>query len=308
MEYSVIVPVYNEEEVIDECYTQLTRVLSETGGEYEIIFVNDGSRDATAEIVASLCRSDSRIKLVSFSRNFGQQAAITAGIDYVSGNAAVVIDCDLQDPPAVIHDMIKLWKDGYDVVYGKRISRDGEGSFKKLTSKIFYRVMKALTNVEIPVDTGEFRLMDRKVVEAVRKLREKNRFMRGIMSWVGFRQTAVQFEREKRFAGETKFPFRKMVKLALDGITSFSYIPLKLATAIGFLISIISFVYILVVIYQRLFTNTTVAGWASTVAIILFSQGIILMILGLMGEYIGRIYDELKNRPIYVVDETIGFN
>ena len=304
---SVIVPVYNEEEVIAESYKRLKAAVAAIGESYELIFINDGSRDKTPQMLAEICEQDDCVRFINFSRNFGHQPAITAGMDYAQGDAIVVIDADLQDPPEVIGDMAAKWREGYDVVYGKRLKREGETAFKKLTAKMYYRLLKNVTSVDIPVDTGDFRLIDRKVCDAMKSLGERNRYVRGLVSWVGFKQTAVEYVREKRFAGETKYPFKKMLKLAMDGIMSFSYKPLKLASGIGFAMSLISFVYLIVVICQRLFTNTTVEGWASTTAILVFTQGIVLMMLGIIGEYMGRIFDEIKGRPIYIVREVIGF-
>jgi len=305
---SVVVPVYNEEEVIQESYKRLTAAISAIGETYELIFINDGSRDKTPALLAALCETDSHVRFLNFSRNFGHQSAITAGMDYALGDAVVVIDADLQDPPEVIGDMVKKWREGYDVVYGKRLKREGETAFKKLTAKIYYRLLTSLTSVDMPVDTGDFRLIDRKVCDAMKSLSERNRYVRGLVSWVGFRQTSVEYVREKRFAGETKYPLKKMIKLAMDGIMSFSYKPLKLATSIGVLLSGCSFIYLIVIILQRIFTQTTVTGWASTMAILLFTQGIVLMMLGIIGEYLGRIFDEIKGRPIYIVKEAIGFS
>ncbi|HOQ76539.1 MAG TPA: glycosyltransferase family 2 protein [Thermoclostridium sp.] len=299
---SVIVPMYNEEEVIHETYRRLTRVMKDFGEGYEIIMINDGSRDKTGEIISQLCKQDSNVKMIDFARNFGHQTAITAGMDYAAGDCMVIIDGDLQDPPELIPEMIRIWREGYDVVYGKRISRKGETFFKKFTAKCFYRILKALTDVDIPVDTGDFRLIDRKVCEALKQLPERNRYVRGLMSWVGFKQKALEFERAERFAGETKYPLKKMIKLASDGIISFSYKPLKLATYIGSAISIISFLYLIVVIIQRIFwPHSTQSGWASLIAVSLFFNGIILLMLGIIGEYIGRIYDEAKGRPLYII-------
>lgn len=306
--YSIVVPVYNEELVVRESYKRLKEVMDSTGEPYELIFVNDGSRDQTEQLVSELCDADANVRLLSFSRNFGHQTAITAGMDAASGQAIVVIDADLQDPPEVILEMIAKWKEGYDVVYGQRISREGETWFKKLTAKAFYRILKSLTSVDIPVDTGDFRLIDRKVCDVLSSLTEKNRYVRGLVSWVGFRQTAVRFHRKERFAGETKYPLKKMLKFAMDGITTFSYKPLKLTTYVGFLVSFCSFIYLLVVICLKLFTDRTVSGWASTLSVSLLFNGVILMMLGIIGEYIGRIYDETKNRPLYVIRERKGFN
>ncbi|MCR3760857.1 glycosyltransferase family 2 protein [Clostridium felsineum] len=307
IQYSIVVPLYNEELVVKETYKRLKSVMDSTGENYEIIFVNDGSRDKTAVITKEICDRDKKIKFISFSRNFGHQLAITAGMDNSSGNAVVVIDADLQDPPEVILKMIEKWKEGYEVVYGQRAKRKGETFFKKLTARIFYRMLNSMTDIDIPVDTGDFRLIDRKVCDALKTVPERNRYVRGLISWLGFKQIGVQFIREERFAGETKYPLKKMVEFATDAITSFSYKPLKLAMYSGSIISIISFVYLIFVIIQKLFTNGIVAGWTSLVALMLFFNGVILMILGIMGEYIGRIYDEAKGRPLYIIGEKKGF-
>jgi polyisoprenyl-phosphate glycosyltransferase len=306
--FSIVVPAYNEELVIAESYKRLTEALSGLNNDYELIFINDGSRDKTAPMIYELWQKDRRVKLISLSRNFGHQPAITAGMDYARGQAIVIIDADLQDPPRVILEMIEKWREGYQVVYGKRRKRKGETWFKKVTAKIFYRTLRSLTNIDIPVDTGDFRLIDRKVCDAMKSLPERNRYVRGLVSWVGFKQTAVEYDREERFAGETKYPLKKMIKFAKDGITSFSYKPLKLATTIGFFISLLSFLYILIVIYQKVFLGTTPIGWASIIAIVSFFQGLVLIMLGVIGEYIGRIYDEVKGRPIYVINEAVGFD
>ena len=304
---SVVVPVYNEEEVLAESYRRLTAAIAAIGEPYELIFINDGSRDKTPAILSALCESDSHVRVLDFSRNFGHQPAITAGMDYAQGNAIVVIDADLQDPPEVIAKMFAKWREGFDVVYGKRLKRDGESLFKKLSAKIYYRLLYSMTSVEMPVDTGDFRLIDRKVCDAMKSLGERNRYVRGLVSWVGFKQTAVEFNREKRFAGETKYPLKRMIKLAMDGIMSFSYKPLKFASGIGVTMSLFSFIYLIVIICQKLFTATTVQGWASTTAILVFTQGIVLMMLGIIGEYMGRIFDEIKGRPIYIVREAMGY-
>ncbi|WP_042171353.1 glycosyltransferase family 2 protein [Paenibacillus gorillae] len=306
--YSIIVPMFNEEEVIGHTYLQLKAVMDGYGESYELIFVNDGSRDRTVEIVDGICRNDRNVRLINFSRNFGHQIAITAGMDYAQGEAIIIIDADLQDPPEVMLEMIEKWKEGFEVVYGKRLKRKGETIFKKITAMMFYRTMRSMTNFDIPMDTGDFRLIDRKVCDVLRGLKEKNRFVRGLVSWVGFRQTSVEYVREERFAGETKYPLKKMISFALDGITSFSYKPLKIATYIGFFLSVSSFLYLMVVVYQKLFTSYNQVGWTSIVAINLLFNGIILMLLGLIGEYIGRIYDESKNRPLYIVREAHGFD
>ena len=306
--YSVVVPAYNEQEVIDATYERLTKVMKAMGETYELVFVNDGSKDQTAHMIAGFCDNDPSVRLINFTRNFGHMAAISAGMEHARGQAVFVIDADLQDPPELFPEMAAKWKEGYHVVYGKRVKRKGESIFKKLSAKLFYRFIRSMTSVDLPPDTGEFRLIDRQVCDVVNKLPEKNRYIRGLVSWVGFKQIPVEYEREKRFAGVTKYPLRKMLTFAMDAITSFSYKPLKLATMIGFIISVISFLYILYVIYQVFFTDRTVDGWASTIAAILFTQGIVLMILGLMGEYIGRIYTEIQNRPNYIIQEIIEKN
>jgi len=303
--YSVVIPAYNEQEVIKATYDRLTKVMTDMGESYELIFINDGSKDTTAELIAGFCKNDSSVRLINFTRNFGHMSAISAGMENARGQAIFVIDADLQDPPEVFPEMAAKWKEGYHVVYGKRTKRKGESVFKKLTAKIFYRFLRRMTSVDLPPDTGEFRLIDRKVCDAVNSLPEKSRYIRGLVSWVGFKQIPVEYVREERFAGVTKYPFRKMLTFAMDAVTSFSHKPLKLATMMGLSISFFSFLYILYVIYQRYFTDRTVDGWASTIAAILFTQGIVLMILGLMGEYIGRIYKELQNRPNYIIQEII---
>ena len=308
MKYSVIVPLYNEEEVLAESFKRLSAVMDSTNEEYELIFVNDGSRDKTEQLASELALSHPEVRLISFSRNFGNQVAITAGMDAASGEAVIVIDADLQDPPEVILQMIEKWKEGYEVVYGQRLKRHGETFFKKFTAKLFYRFLRSMTSVDIPVDTGDFRLIDRKVCDAMCSLTERNRYVRGLVSWVGFRQCAVTYVRDERFAGVTKYPLKKMIKFACDGITSFSYKPLKLATYAGFIMSIIGFIYLFVVIIKRLGGINYEVGWASIVAIQLFFSGITLLILGIIGEYVGRIYDECKNRPLYIVRSRVGFD
>ncbi|KNH21394.1 glycosyltransferase [Priestia megaterium] len=303
VKYSIVVPVYNEEEVIHETYRRLTEVMRSTKEAYELLFVNDGSRDRTAEILKEYSEQDPAVVLLDFARNFGHQIAITAGMDYARGEAVVVIDADLQDPPELILEMIEKWKQGFDVVYAKRTKRKGETYFKKQTAAMFYRFLRAMTDIDIPLDTGDFRLLDRKVCNQMNSIQEKNRFVRGLVSWVGFKQTAVEYERDERLAGESKYPLKKMLKLSMDGITSFSYKPLKLASYAGVTLSGIGFIYLLVVLYLKLFTDSTITGWSSLIVIQLFFSGIILIILGMIGEYIGRIYDETKNRPLYIVRE-----
>jgi len=305
---SVIVPVYNEELVIDRMYKRLTEVLSGRDFRYEIILVNDGSRDRTIDLAREICEKDPNVKLISFSRNFGHQIAVTAGMDRAKGNMIALIDADLQDPPEVLLEMVEKWKEGYQVVYGTRARRKGESFIKLITASLFYRILRRLTSVDIPLDTGDFRLMDAKVVASLRKMQERNRFVRGMVSWVGFKQGKVEYVREPRFAGETKYPFRKMMKFALDGIFSFSHIPLKLASSLGFFCAILSFALIGYALYSKYFLpDRTIPGWTSVFIAIVFIGGIQLISIGILGEYIGRIYEEAKDRPLYIVDEDINF-
>ncbi|GIP27482.1 putative glycosyltransferase YkcC [Paenibacillus sp. J23TS9] len=299
--YSVVIPVYNEEEVIQETYWRLKNVMDSTGESYELLFVNDGSRDRTAELILGIGEKDPSVTLIQFSRNFGHQVAITAGMDYAKGEAVIVIDADLQDPPELMLEMIAKWKEGYDVVYAKRSERKGESLFKRQTASIFYRVLKRMTEIDIPLDTGDFRLLDRKVCDEMRRLPEKNRYVRGLVSWVGFRQTAVEYVRDERYAGESKYPLKKMLKLSMDGMTSFSSKPLKAAGIMGILIAAAGFIYLLVVLIEKWFTDVTVPGWSSLIALQILFSGCILMFLGVIGEYLGRIYDEVKQRPLYIV-------
>lgn len=302
--YSVVIPVYNEEEVIHETYWRLKNVMDSTGESYELLFVNDGSRDRTAELILGIGEKDPSVTLIQFSRNFGHQVAITAGMDYAKGEAVIVIDADLQDPPELMLEMIAKWKEGYDVVYAKRSERKGESLFKRQTASIFYRVLKRMTEIDIPLDTGDFRLLDRKVCDEMKRLPEKNRYVRGLVSWVGFRQTAVEYVRDERYAGESKYPLKKMLKLSMDGITSFSSKPLKAAGIMGILIAAAGFIYLLVVLIEKWFTDVTVPGWSSLIALQILFSGCILMFLGVIGEYLGRIYDEVKQRPLYIVSSV----
>lgn len=310
--FSIVAPVYNEEVILPELYRRVTAVMQEAGEPYELILVNDGSRDRSLEIMRELHAQDPRVKIINFSRNFGHQVAITAGADYAQGDAIVIIDSDLQDPPEVILDLIGQWRQGYEVVYAVRAEREGETWFKEFTASVFYRLIAGITNVDIPLDTGDFRLMDRHVVDALKQMREQHRFMRGLSSWVGFKQTGVEYVRRQRYAGETKYPFRKMLKFAVDGITSFSYLPLQLATYFGFFIAALSLVGIIVTILLRLFmhgdNNTALYGQATTLVAVLFLGGVQLIFLGIIGEYLGRIYDEVKGRPLYIVSEALGFD
>lgn len=304
---SVIVPIYNEEQVIPELYRRLTRVMDDIGEPWEMVCINDGSQDRSAQLLLELHLADPRIKLVNFSRNFGHQIAITAGMDYVQGEAVVIIDADLQDPPELISQMVEKWRAGYEVVYAVRAERRGESFFKLWTARLFYRLLRRITEVDIPLDAGDFRLMDRKVVLSMRQLRESHRFMRGLSSWVGFRQIGVEYERAERYAGETKYPLRKMVRLTIDAITSFSYLPLRLGTYFGFFLALLSLLGILVTIALRLSGNNAFYGQATTLVSVLFLGGIQLIFLGVLGEYLGRIYDEVKERPLYIVSQAHGF-
>lgn len=299
--YTIIVPVYNEEAVIQETYRRLTRVMESINEPYELLFVNDGSRDQTGAIISAFASADERIRLLDFSRNFGHQIAITAGMDHARGDAIVIIDGDLQDPPELIPQMIKKWREGYEVVYAQRTERKGETLFKKWTASLFYRLLGSMSEVKIPVDTGDFRLIDRKVCDALTNIREKNRFVRGLVSWVGFRQTAIEYVREERYAGETKYPLRKMLRFSMDGITAFSYKPLRMATYLGFMVSSASFVYLVISLGQKFFTTSTSAGMSALIACLMLLNGVMLIFFGILGEYIGRIYDESKNRPLYIL-------
>lgn len=278
------------------------------GDPWELVLINDGSRDGSAEALDALYeRNPEHVRVVHFARNFGHQIAVTAGMDAAAGQAVVLIDADLQDPPEVIPELIAKWREGYEVVYAVRAQREGESWFKLMTAKVFYRVLYNITDVSIPVDTGDFRLMDRKVVDAVKSMPEHTRFIRGMVSWVGFKQTGVEYARAQRHTGETKYPFKKMLRFAWDGITGFSYFPLQLATYLGFLIAGLSLLGILVVIYLRAFTEVEpLEGQATTLVTVLFLGGVQLISLGIIGEYLGRIYNEVKQRPLYIVRSTKG--
>jgi glycosyltransferase involved in cell wall biosynthesis len=279
-------------------------VMNALDGPTELVFVFDGSRDRSPEIGHELRALDSRIKIISFSRNFGNQVAISAGIDYAEGDAVVIIDADLQDPPEVIHELVAKWKDGFAVVYAQREKRKGETFFKLATAWVFYRLIRRLASIDLPPDTGDFRLIDRKVVLAMRQMREHYRFMRGLSVWVGFKQTGIKYVRQERYAGTTQYPLRKMVKLATDAITGFSYAPLQLATTIGFWVSVLALLAIPIVAVLRLAGNDSFHGQATTLISVLFLGGVQLIFLGIIGEYLGRIYDEVKNRPLYITTEA----
>jgi len=305
-ELSVVVPAFNEEENVDAMYRRVITALAERVDGIELVYVDDGSTDATWERIVQLAREDERVRGVRFARNFGHQAALTAGVDAARGQAVVIIDGDLQDPPEVIPEMVSRWREGYEVVFGQREAREGETRFKLLTAAVFYRLLGRITNVPIPRDTGDFRLMGPRAVAAFRALPERNRFIRGLVSWIGFSQTAVQYRRQARTSGDTKFPVKKMVRFALDGITSFSFLPLRLATLLGFLVSLFAFLYIAIVLVLK-FTGVSWSGYTSLMASILFLGGVQLLVIGIMGEYLARIFDEVKQRPLYVVgDSTDG--
>jgi polyisoprenyl-phosphate glycosyltransferase len=305
---SVIAPVYNEAELLAAFCAEMRRVLEEIGEPWEVILVNDGSRDRSLEIMREQHALDPRIKTVSFSRNFGGQMAITAGLDHARGDAVVVIDADLQDPPEVVKDLMARWREGYQVIYAQRVSRAGETFFKRVTASVYYRLIRTIANVDIPLDTGEFRLLDRKAADALRSVREQHRYLRGLSSWIGFRTIAVPYQRAARTAGETKYTLSKMVRLAVDGITNFSYLPLQLATYLGFMVAGLSLVGVLVAILLRLVMGHELTGQATTLVSVLFLGGVQLIFLGILGEYLGRIYDEVKRRPLYIVDEALGFD
>lgn len=305
--FSIIVPIWNEEQVIPELYKRVVNIMDSTGQRWELVCVNDGSRDRSLAMLLELNAKDPRVKVIDFSKNFGHQVAISAGADFAEGDAVIVMDADLQDPPDVVLRMIEQWRAGYEVVYAVRAKREGETWFKLITAKAFYRLLRGVANIDIPVDAGDFRLMDRRVVLAMRRLREKHRFMRGLSSWVGFKQIGVEYERAERFAGETKYPLRKMIRLAINAITSFSYLPLQLATYVGFALAFLSLIGIILTIILRLSGSDAFHGQATTLVSVLFLGGIQLIFLGIIGEYLGRIYDEVKGRPLYIVSHAYGF-
>ena len=301
--FTVVAPIFNEVENIPELYQRMRDVMGRTGETWELILVDDGSTDGSTALMRKLAENDPHVRPVIFARNFGHQIAVTAGVDYSRGDAVIIIDADLQDPPEVILELIAKWREGYEVVYAVREERQGESWFKRTTASLFYRLIYRITDVKIPLDTGDFRLMDKKVVAVMQQMREKHRFLRGMSAWVGFKQIGVPYKRQPRFAGETKYPFKKMFKLALNAITSFSYFPLQVATFIGFIAAGLSVLAIPIVAILRLITGTALLGQATTLIIVLFLGGIQLISLGIIGEYIGRIYDEAKNRPLYIVAE-----
>ena len=301
---SVIVPVYNEEGNIHLLFNRLRSVVDQLNVDTEYVFVNDGSSDSSISLIKELASKNPSIRYIDFSRNFGHQIAVTAGLDHCTGKAIVIIDADLQDPPELIAELYKKWQEGFEVVYAKRRTRDGENFLKKLTAKLFYRALKRITSISIPVDTGDFRLIDRKIVNVLKEMPEQQKFLRGQISWIGFRQTFVEYNRNSRNAGKTGYTYKKMIRFALDGITSFSNFPLKFATMAGFVVSGISFFIILYALYERFITKNYVAGWASLMLSILFLGGIQLISIGIIGEYISRLSANIRNRPLYIVNET----
>ncbi|MCL2290807.1 MAG: glycosyltransferase family 2 protein [Bacteroidetes bacterium] len=306
---SVIVPCYNEEQVISETYKQLSEQISVIGKPYEIIFINDGSKDATIDILKKIAETDNRVKIINFSRNFGHQCAVSAGLKYCTGEIAAIIDADLQDPPAVILEMVKIMEtEQANVVYGVRKNRAGESKFKLLTARWFYRTLNAMSEVKFPLDTGDFRIVDRKIINQFNELKEKNKYIRGLISWMGFKQVPCYYDRDKRFAGETKYPLRKMIKFALTGLFYFSKKPLQLATSLGTFCIGLGLLYFLWMLIAVIFSIIhTVPGWLSIIGIIIFFGGIQLLTIGVLGRYIGNIFDETKERPEFIVNETINF-
>lgn len=305
---SLVIPMYYEEKVVNECYKRVTDVLEKIKNyDYEIIFINDGSKDQTLNLLKRIAEKDTKVKIISFSRNFGHQAAVTAGLKEVTGDAIVIIDADLQDPPELIPDMLKLWEEGNQVIYGKRKTRKGESAFKLFTAKMFYKTLNSLSDIEIPKDTGDFRLVDREVVNVVNSLPEHNKFLRGLFSWVGYKQIPYEYERQERFAGKTKYPLKKMLKLASDGIISFSSKPLKIVGTLGIISIVISFLVLIYALISYIFKlNELSAGWTSIMVAITFFAGVQLLSIWIISEYIGRIYDESKDRPQYIIEKKIN--
>lgn len=303
-ELSIIIPIYNEEGNIQILHDRLCKVIEGITSSFELVFVNDGSKDKSLALIKLLALQDSRVRYLDFSRNFGHQIAVSAGLDHVRGNSVVIIDADLQDPPELIAEMYAKMKEGYQVVYAKRRQRQGETFLKTFTAKMFYRILKKITSINIPVDTGDFRIMDKKVVDVLNNMPERNKFLRGQISWIGFNQTYVEYDRDERFAGKTGYTYRKMLRFAMDGITSFSNFPLKVASTLGFVVSGISFFIMLYSLYVRFVNGHFVEGWTSLMISILFLGGIQLICVGIIGEYLSRVSDNVRNRPLYVVAES----
>ncbi len=302
--FSIVAPVFNEQDNIAELYRRVRETMDSTGEPWELILVDDGCTDGSTDRIRELAAQDARVRPIIFARNFGHQIAVTAGLDYARGQAVVIIDADLQDPPEITIDLIARWREGYEVVYAVRAEREGETWFKKVTASLFYRLIYRITDVKIPLDTGDFRLLDRKVVDVMKGMRERHRFLRGMAAWVGFRQIGVEYKRGVRYSGMTKYPFKKMFRLALNAITGFSYFPLQVATYLGFISASISILAIPIVIALRLTGSQAFIGQASTLIAVLFLGGVQLISLGVLGEYIGRLYDEAKGRPLYIVREA----
>jgi polyisoprenyl-phosphate glycosyltransferase len=300
---SVIIPIYNEEGNIAVLFQRLSEVTSRLNVDTEYIFINDGSKDRSIHLIKELAEKNSSVKYIDFSRNFGHQIAVTAGLDHCTGKVVVIIDADLQDPPELIIDLYAKWKEGYEVVYARRRAREGEGFLKKFTARMFYRILKKITTINIPVDTGDFRLIDRKVVDVLKQMPEQQKFLRGQISWIGFRQTYVEYDRDARHAGKTGYTYKKMIRFALDGITSFSNLPLKFATITGFIVSGITFVMILYALYARFISKDYVPGWTSLMLAVLFIGGVQLISIGIIGEYISRLSSNVRKRPLYIVKE-----
>lgn len=307
---SVIIPMYYEEEVVEECYNKMKNVLENLKDyDYEIICINDGSKDKTLDILEKIANKDNKVKVLSFSRNFGHQPAVTAGLKYVTGDCAIVIDADLQDPPELIPHMIKLWEEGNEVIYGKRKTREGESIFKLLTAKMFYKTLNALSDVEIPKDTGDFRLVDRKVVDILNSMPEHNKFLRGLWGWIGFKQIPFEYERKERFAGKTKYPLKKMLKLASDGIIGFSTKPLRIVGVLGIISIILSIAILIYSLISYIYgLNNLTPGWTSIMVTLTLFSGVQLLSIWIMSEYIGRIYDESKKRPQYIIEKKINID
>jgi dolichol-phosphate mannosyltransferase len=306
--YSLIIPIYNEEENINEMYRRLHHVMEQLDGDVELILIDDGSRDRSLKMMRELHHRDNRVHYLSLARNFGHQIAVTAGLNFVQGKCIIVMDADLQDPPELILTMLEKWHQGYQVVYAQRISRQQESRLKRLTAYLFYRILRRLAKVDIPVDTGDFCLMDRQVVDILNSITERNRYIRGLRAWVGFRQTSVLFERNPRFAGDVKYTFGKSVSLAIDGIISFSTVPLRLATYLGIISAAIAMIMIILVLYWRIFAPVShLIGYTLITISMFFLGSVQLICIGILGEYIGRIYEEVKGRPLYTLKETGGF-
>ena len=301
---SIIIPIYNEAGNIQMLFERLSSVIREMHVDVEYVFVNDGSRDNSMELIKGLVGTNPEVRYLDFSRNFGHQIAVAAGLDYCTGNCAVIIDADLQDPPELIMELYNKWKQGFEVVYAKRRSREGESFLKKFTAKLFYRTLKRITSIKIPVDTGDFRIIARKVINVLKKMPEQQKFLRGQISWIGFRQTYIEYDRDERHSGTSGYTYKKMLRFALDGITSFSNLPLRFATITGFVVSGIAFFFILYALYERLITRNYVPGWASLMLAVLFIGGVQLISIGIIGEYISRMSSNIRNRPLYILRET----